>query len=125
MFGFQNPFFPTPSAAQGDKDRGAASAEGTGRIVLINTFVVPTHMEDAFLQWWRLSRMFFNAQPGFVSAKLHRSLDQKERYRFINVAEWESSEAYRSALGSLWSAVPRPTIPGLEWHPVLYEVIED
>lgn len=105
--------------------RGASQSKADTRtIVLINTFVVPTHMEDAFLQWWRLSRMFFSAQPGFVSAKLHRSLDQKERYRFINVAEWESSDAYGQALSSMWSAVPRPTIPGLEWHPALYEVVE-
>ncbi|MEL6318654.1 MAG: antibiotic biosynthesis monooxygenase [Pseudomonadota bacterium] len=124
MFGFPNPFQPFAPAAAPSDDR-STSGKGTGRIVLINTFVVPTHMEDAFLQWWRMSRMFFSAQPGFVSAKLHRSLDQKERYRFINVAEWDSPQAYRDALGSIWSAVPRPTIPGMEWHPALYEVIEE
>lgn len=48
-------------------------------VVLINTFIVPMQMEDAFLQWWRMVRPMFSAQPGFISAKLHRSLDQKDR----------------------------------------------
>ena len=93
-------------------------------VVLINTFVVPIAMEEAFLNWWRLMKPAFAAQPGFVSAKLHRSLDQNERYRFINIAEWESTEAYRRALTGMWSSVPKPTIAGMEWHPALYEVVE-
>ncbi|MBX2856879.1 MAG: antibiotic biosynthesis monooxygenase [Rhodobacteraceae bacterium] len=93
-------------------------------VVLINTFVVPIAMEESFLSWWRLMKPAFASQRGFVSAKLHRSLDQNERYRFINIAEWESTEAYRRALTGLWSSVPKPTIAGMEWHPALYEVVE-
>ena len=117
MIGFPGAAWPGTAPKRED-------AGGEKTVVLINSFVVPVPMEDAFLQWWRLSRPFFAAQPGFVSAKLHRSLDEHERYRFVNVAEWRSSEAYRAALASLWSAVPRPRIPGLEWHPALYEVVE-
>lgn len=93
-------------------------------VVLINTFVVPVAMEEAFLGWWRMLKPAFAAQPGFIRANLHRSLDQNERYRFINIAEWESSEAYQRALSSLWSVAPKPTIAGLEWHPALYEIVE-
>lgn len=94
-------------------------------VVLINTFVVPAAFEDGFLQWWRLARLALSSQPGFVSARLHRSLDAKERYRFVNIAEWESPEAYHSALSRIWTAVPKPSIPGFEWHPMLYEVVEN
>ncbi|MEL6317400.1 MAG: antibiotic biosynthesis monooxygenase family protein [Pseudomonadota bacterium] len=94
-------------------------------VVLINTFMVPGAMEDAFLQWWRIMKPLFAMQPGFVSAKLHRSLDQGERYRFVNIAEWESTEAYRHGLSAVWSAAPKPGIPGLDWRPALYEVIEE
>ena len=81
-------------------------------------------MEEAFLAWWRIMRPAFAAQPGFVSARLHRSLDENERYRFINIAEWRGSDSYRKALSTIWSSAPRPRIPGLEWHPALYEVVE-
>lgn len=114
MFGFYTP----SDAAAG----GTGAKDST--VVLINTFVVPVAMEEPFLQWWRMLRPFFATQPGFISAKLHRSLDAKERYRFINIAEWKSTEAYRASLSSMWSAVPKPTIAGLEWHPALYEVVE-
>ncbi|MCI4662376.1 MAG: antibiotic biosynthesis monooxygenase [Neomegalonema sp.] len=99
-------------------------ADNSNNIVLINTFIVPAQMEDAFLQWWRMIRPMFAAQPGFVGAKLHRSLDQKERYRFINIAEWEGEDLYRQALSNMVSMMPKPSIAGLEWHPALYEVVE-
>lgn len=101
------------------------SATASAKVVLINTFVVPAPMEEAFLQWWRMTRPMFAAQPGFISAKLHRSLDQKEQYRFINIAEWEGSDLYRQALSNIVSMLPKPSIAGLEWHPALYEVIEE
>lgn len=118
MATFPNPFWPSPSAPKQE-----ASSETS--VVLIATFVVPASMEDGFLQWWRVLKPYFAAQPGFVSARLHRSLDQNQQYRFINIAEWRSSDAYRQALSSMWSTVPKPSIPGFEWHPALYEVIEE
>ncbi|MGD1871092.1 MAG: antibiotic biosynthesis monooxygenase family protein [Neomegalonema sp.] len=95
------------------------------KVVLINTFVVPIAMEESFLSWWRMVRPMFAMQPGFISAKLHRSLDQKERYRFINIAEWEGSELYRQALSNMVTMMPKPSIAGLEWHPALYEVVAE
>lgn len=117
---------PSPSTPPWKQEKPVSPSAATGKtVVLINTFVVPPAFEDAFLQWWRLARMGFASQPGFVSAKLHRSLDEKERYRFINIAQWESSEAYQRGLSQIWTMVPKPRIPGLEWHPTLYEVVEE
>ena len=48
-------------------------------VVLITTFIVPAAMEGAFLQWWRMLKFMSSAQPGFVSATLHQSLDERER----------------------------------------------
>ena len=121
----QSPFLTTrPEATAAMTAPSPDAAPKPANVVLINTFVVPIAMEEPFLNWWRLLKPTFAAHPGFVSAKLHRSLDQNERYRFINIAEWESTEAYRRALTSLWSSVPKPTIAGMEWHPALYEVVE-
>lgn len=93
-------------------------------LVLITTFVVPPIMEDAFLAWWRLLRPYFAMQPGFLSARLHRSLDSKEGYRFVNIAEWKGDNASKETLAKMWSSAPQPAIPGFEWRPVLYEVVE-
>lgn len=117
MFGF--PINPWPGGTTPQQDD-----DDEKTVVLINTFVVPAAMESAFLAWWRMLKPMFAAQPGFVSATLHRSLDENERYRFINIAEWRGSESYRKALSTIWSSAPRPRIPGMEWHPALYEVVE-
>lgn len=93
-------------------------------LVLITTFVVPAAMEDGFLAWWRMVKPFMSMQPGFISARLHRSLDQREQYRFVNIAEWRGSSMSREAMAKLWSSTPTPPIPGFEWRPVLYEVVE-
>lgn len=93
-------------------------------LVLISTFVVPAAAEDAFLAWWRMVRPFLALQPGFVSATLHRSLDERERYRFVNVAEWRSPPAPREMLAKLWSSAPKAMIPGFDWSPTLYEIVE-
>ena len=37
-------------------------------------------------------------QPGYVSTRLHRSSDPDARFRFVNVAEWETAEAFGAAL---------------------------
>ncbi len=93
-------------------------------LVLITTFIVPAAMETAFLTWWRMLKFMSGAQPGFISATLHRSLDERERYRFINVATWRATEAERDVMQKLWSSVPMPPIPGFQWHPAIYEVVE-
>jgi antibiotic biosynthesis monooxygenase (ABM) superfamily enzyme len=93
-------------------------------LVLITTFIVPSAMESAFLAWWRMVKPFMAMQPGFVSARLHRSLDDSERYRFLNIAEWRGDGASKEALAKMWSAAPTLALPGFEWRPVLYEVVE-
>lgn len=105
-------------------NQDAQEDQGEQSIILITTFIVPTMLEEPFLAWWRMVKPFFSMQPGFVSAKLHRSLDQKEQYRFINIAEWHGDAETRETLSHLWSSAPQPALPGFEWRPAFYEVIE-
>lgn len=99
-------------------------AEEPEMMVLITTFVVPAMMEEPFLAWWRAVKPAFALQPGFVSARLHRSLDDRERWRFVNVAEWRADAFQRDAMSKIWSSAPKPMIPGFDWSPVLYEIVE-
>ena len=106
----------------GDAQKG--KAEKNDVVVLMSSFIVPPTMEDAFLGWWRMARPFIAAQPGFVSAKLLKTLDAREGLRYANIVEWRSGASYRNALTKLWTSGP-PPIPGLDWRPQIFEIVEE
>ncbi|MFF3172446.1 antibiotic biosynthesis monooxygenase family protein [Streptomyces sp. NPDC057900] len=72
--------------------------EKTGPIVLANTFVVPKEGTEAFLALFRRQAEFMEAQPGFVSVRMHRGTGDSRL--LMNVAVWESTEALATAFGS-------------------------
>jgi len=65
--------------------------------VLINVFEVPANTESEFVAWWKKSSEVLKKEPGFIEAKLHRSLQSGARFQFINVAYWETEEALNLA----------------------------
>ena len=73
-------------AAQHDTTHARSSAIAT--VVLINAFEVPMGEDEAFLRGWEAARDVMQRQAGYVSTRLHQSLDPTARFRFINVAEW-------------------------------------
>lgn len=91
-------------------------------VVLINAFEVPEGEDDAFLQGWERARDFLSAQEGYLSTRLHRSISPTADFRFVNVALWQSEQAFRAAtarpeFGN--AAVPFP------FHASLYEVVRE
>ncbi|MBX2821213.1 MAG: antibiotic biosynthesis monooxygenase [Rhodothermaceae bacterium] len=40
------------------------------------------------------------SEPGYVSTKLHRSLDPNAKFSFVYIAEWESMDAFLAALNN-------------------------
>ncbi len=50
-------------------------------VVLINVFEVPPGTEADFLSGWEAARDVVRRQPGFLSARLHESLDPAARFR--------------------------------------------
>jgi heme-degrading monooxygenase HmoA len=69
-------------------------------VILINPFEVPAGQEEEFLTQWREAAEHLGHAPGFVSTRLHESLDPKAKFRFINVAEWESPQHFQAAMRS-------------------------
>ena len=67
-------------------------------IVLINPFEVPQGQEEAFLKGWREAAEHLRQAPGFLSTRLHESLDPQAKFRFVNVAEWESPQHFQAAM---------------------------
>jgi heme-degrading monooxygenase HmoA len=61
-------------------------------VVFINCFEVPVGRETQFLDLWQQIDDYMCGKDGFQWRKLHRSLDDEARLRYVNVAGWDSAE---------------------------------
>lgn len=66
-------------------------------VVLINVFEVSSGQEHEFVEWWKQSSEVLKLEPGFIDAKLHKSLKPDSRFQFVNIAHWETEEALNRA----------------------------
>lgn len=89
-------------------------------VVLINVFAVLEGKEAEFLKTWNETSKMMQRSPGFIDATLHRSLDSKTQFQFINVAHWESAEAYQAAIAA--HGPKEKQLSWLEANPALYTV---
>lgn len=55
---------------------------------------------DNFLDAWDRANDHLKNQPGHVSTTLHRSMSANAKFRFVNVAKWETVEHFRNATQS-------------------------
>ena len=92
-------------------------------VILINPFEVPEGTNDEqFLQGWDRAAEYMRQQPGFLNTRLHRALAPDARFRFVNVAEWESPAAFQAAVTSeQFRDIAKGASPG---SPALYEVVK-
>jgi heme oxygenase (mycobilin-producing) len=92
-------------------------------VILINPFEVPAGTDDEeFLRGWQRAAEYMREQPGFVSSRLHRSLGPDARFRFVNVAEWESPGDFQAAVSSEeFREIAKGAGAG---SPALYEVVQ-
>jgi heme-degrading monooxygenase HmoA len=91
-------------------------------VVLINAFEVPGEEDEAFLEGWERARAFLSTQEGYLSTRLHRSLSPKADFRFVNVALWESDQAFRDA--TFRPEFRNAPVP-FAFHASLYEVVRE
>ncbi len=90
-------------------------------VVLINPFEVPAHVPDEqFLAGWERAADVLRSRPGFIGSRLHRSLSADARFRFVNIAEWESPQHFQAAVtDSAFAELAKDAPPNF---PALYEV---
>jgi heme-degrading monooxygenase HmoA len=87
-------------------------------VTLVNLFTVPAGEEDAFAARFAATVEACKGIPGFVKTELHRNAGVGDpAFAFVNIAVWESAEAWRAALpaiiqasGGLGGVVPRPAL---------------
>ncbi|WP_313949410.1 antibiotic biosynthesis monooxygenase family protein [Leptolyngbya sp. FACHB-261] len=89
--------------------------------MLINTFSIPQGKEEEFVKMWTEALEFIKNEPGFIDAKLHRSLDPNAQFQFINVAHWETRDAWQAAFDKLQPQELTKQV-SFEQIPALYEV---
>jgi heme-degrading monooxygenase HmoA len=70
------------------------------------------------------ARDFLKTQPGYINTRLHRNLDPKGRFTFVNVAEWQSPAAFQGAMQAMNKALPDNKWPaGVTYTPSLFRVV--
>ena len=94
-------------------------------ITLINPFEVPTGKLKESIKYWELGRNFLKTQPGYISTKLHQSIKDDTRFQLINIAIWESSQAFKNATTKMHKKFGAPPVEGLKANPALYTVIRE
>jgi heme-degrading monooxygenase HmoA len=99
----------------------------TSPVTLINVFEVPTEYVEPFISQWRERAALMSTKPGFVDARLHRTLSSEARFQLVNVAHWASREDYQAAMADTgfqaWirAVTTDPRVP-IVAYPALYQV---
>lgn len=94
-------------------------------MTVINPIEVPKGKEAETLAVWESFAEYFSKQPGFVSAKLHRSINPNAKFLYVNVAEWKSLELFTQAISSDGVKKLGSFPKGVIDHPSGYEIIRD
>jgi len=93
-------------------------------VILINPFEVPAGQEEQFLKAWNEAADHLRLAPGFLSTRLHKSLDPQAKFRFVNVAEWESPQHFQAAMRTEAFQQIARKMP-FTAYPALYRVIAE
>ena len=93
-------------------------------ITVINPFEVPQGRENEALSMWETFAEYFRKQPGYISTKLHKAINPDAKFYLVNIAEWESVEAFQAALSNPELQDIAKDLPNdIPHYPGLYEVI--
>lgn len=106
-------------------DEGTKKMASENPVILINPFTVPREKLDEAIASWEAGRDFLKQQPGYISTKLHQALSPDAQYLLINVAEWETPEAFKAAIAAMRASSAFPPIEGVVPAPALYKVIRN
>ncbi|MEV6386515.1 antibiotic biosynthesis monooxygenase family protein [Nocardia xishanensis] len=77
---------------------GNDSEEGPG-ITFVDAFELPADRIEEFLPHWLGRAELISKAPGFRDNRLHRAVDADTRFQLVDIAHWDSAEAWRAATG--------------------------
>ncbi|MFP5019602.1 antibiotic biosynthesis monooxygenase family protein [Pseudonocardia phyllosphaerae] len=82
----------------------------TETTTFINVFEIPRDDVPAFKESWAELSRIMAAAPGFRGAQLHEAVSGETRFQLVNVAHWDSEQAWRDAAANpeMQAAARRP-----------------
>lgn len=92
-------------------------------LVLINAFEVPADEAGQFIAAWEKTRDYLKSQPGYVDTALHQAVTPGADFQFVNIAHWQSAEAFMAATQSQGFRETAAGLAGYRPHPSLYRVV--
>lgn len=95
----------------------------TEPVVLINAFEVPAGQAGHFIAAWEETREYLRTQPGYIETALHQALAPDADFVFVNIARWQTAEAFGAALGSAGFRQSAAGLAGYKSHPSLYRIV--
>ncbi len=104
---------------------GSAVQAQAQPVTLINVFEVPAGVLDEAVRYWEASGDVLVRQPGCLSTRLHQALLPNARFQQINVAQWESVEAFQAATARMRQEVRMTPPAGLVPNPALFRLISE
>lgn len=112
-------------------DVGAVRRAGAARPRRVRQQLgVPPEESERFLRRWKDNARIMAGQPGFIGARMYRSLVDDVELRFINVAQWDSGKALDAARANPeWRTSMKRVLDDPDLHvtprPVVYQVAID
>ncbi|PRY36889.1 antibiotic biosynthesis monooxygenase family protein [Umezawaea tangerina] len=73
------------------------AGKSTGPVTFFNVFEVDREDLESFKAGWRGLAEIMASAPGFRDAQLHEAISGETRFQLINVAHWDSEQAWRDA----------------------------
>jgi len=95
-------------------------------VTLINPFTVPEGREQEALAEWEAAAVFLRKQPGYISTNLHEAIAPGAKFHFINVAQWESPEAFQAAVSNPeFQELTKSAVENFPHYPALYTIVRE
>ncbi len=94
-----------------------------GQCTVIVAYEVAHEDCERFLDSWEKADAYLKDQPGYVSTALHRAVSANPDFRFVNIACWESEDAFRKATQSLEFREASGRLEPFNIHASVYDVV--
>ncbi len=108
-----------------DTKKSNMDTEKSEYVTLINSFEVPIGKLEESIKYWEACRDFLKNEPGYVATKLHQSIKDDARFQLVNVAIWESAQAFMNASKKMSKELEVPPTKGLIPNAALYTIIRE